>query len=183
MAIRSGALSEKEHVYLRSQVDEAARGDIQDAIEQGDVPQKSLKDTVDDYKELVRTREVGLPEASSREISTLHVIAHEGAHSLDKARGWASVSGEFGPFGGNGIVDEKGFAGKGKFSRTETTDYVSHYAQDHTGLSLPRRLPSSPPSPSSRRSHVWDRCPPPWWPRFAGLGRLWTHLRNRSTRS
>lgn len=138
MAIRSGALSEKEHVYLRSQVDEAARGDIQDAIEQGDVPQKSLKDKVDDYKELVRTREVGLPEARSREISTLHVIAHEGAHSLDKARGWASVSGEFGPFGGNGIVDEKGFTGKGKFSRTETTDYVSHYAQDHTGLSLPK---------------------------------------------
>lgn len=76
----------------------------------------------------------------------LHAISHEGAHSLDKANGWKSESGEWGPFGKSGRLDEAGKPSKGIFSTTEETDYVSTYAQAHSGQTLAREDFAQTPS-------------------------------------
>ncbi|MGE0490900.1 MAG: hypothetical protein AB7S38_16965 [Vulcanimicrobiota bacterium] len=69
-------------------------------------------------------------------------LFHETSHITDKRLGtgdlYASETGKFGPFGGNGSVGPDRAPVKGTFSRTEPTDYVSFYAQDHVGYKLPR---------------------------------------------
>ncbi|MCA9795620.1 MAG: hypothetical protein KC910_27620, partial [Candidatus Eremiobacteraeota bacterium] len=83
-----------------------------------------------------------IPDYQLADTQRRATVFHESAHLTDRRLGtgelYASETGKYGPFGGNGSVGPDGAPVKGTYSPSEATDYVSRYAQAHEGGTLAR---------------------------------------------